>query len=135
MTREDRASEIQDQAVYLNQLLDVVLAQPGYTAGTRLVLFGFSQGVATAWRWFSQGRIVPHHLVLWAGSIPPEPIHHKPMPHTLVAWGDSDPFLPIDQVPDKLQALDALGLSYQPLPYRGGHTLPPDALRALQEKL
>ena len=71
MTREDRDHEIVDQAEYLDRLAEHLRQQ--CPTGTPLSVLGFSQGVATACRWALSTTTEMEHLVLWAGTIPPEP--------------------------------------------------------------
>ncbi|MGV3636366.1 MAG: alpha/beta hydrolase, partial [Flavobacteriales bacterium] len=70
MTREDRENEINDQTGYLDALVDAVR---GTRNNVPIHVLGFSQGVATACRWSLLGRTSMQRLVLWAGSLPPEP--------------------------------------------------------------
>ncbi|MBK9060595.1 MAG: phospholipase [Flavobacteriales bacterium] len=79
MTREDRDHEIMDQTAYLDRLADHLL--PQCPPGTPLSVLGFSQGVATACRWALSSKVTMDRLVLWGGTIPPEPdasaLHEK----------------------------------------------------------
>lgn len=68
MTKEDRLHDIADHIAYLNQLH---LTEPMAFANRR-VLLGFSQGAATAVRYFCATNIRFERLVLWAGSFPPD---------------------------------------------------------------
>ena len=71
MTREDHLIEIDDYVRSLDALQHQVRAgSNGATA--RVVVLGFSQGVATAFRWACRGRIRPDVLVAWAGPLPAE---------------------------------------------------------------
>lgn len=135
MTREDRLSEIVDQRIYLDGLLEHICAHYPLAADHTLTVFGFSQGVATAWRWVRQGRVQPHHLVLWAGGVPQEPLPPDKTPRLVVAWGTEDPYLPLDQVPQKLANLDSLHYPFTTLEYLGGHTIPGPALISLAQML
>jgi len=68
MTKVDRLDEIEDQIQYLDQLhLQLINLAPPHT---KINLLGFSQGVATAWRWMTKSEATPDNFVLWAGSIP-----------------------------------------------------------------
>ncbi|MHC2990275.1 phospholipase/carboxylesterase, partial [Pontibacter sp. HJ8] len=68
MTKEDRLSEIDDQATYLNLLLQELLSQ--IPADVRVTVLGFSQGGATVSRWLASGNVPVHRLILWAASFP-----------------------------------------------------------------
>ena len=69
MTKEDRESEIADQTTYFDSLATHFLAQ---FPTAKLHLLGFSQGIATAWRWLFNGQYDLASLTLWAGQVPQE---------------------------------------------------------------
>lgn len=71
MTKEDRLSEIDDYVDYLDRLLEFALSR-AEAEDIEITVLGFSQGVATAWRWMRKGKVRPANFVLWAGSIPDE---------------------------------------------------------------
>lgn len=71
MTKIDRLAEIRDQQAFLNQLYEQIMDR-FKGKKVRFFLFGFSQGVATAWRWLKSSQIQPQHLIIWAGSVPEE---------------------------------------------------------------
>jgi predicted esterase len=96
MTSHQRLDEIEDYLNYLEKLHQGILAQ--LPANVKVVLFGFSQGVATICRFAMMRNPHFHELVLWAGPIPTEftpedfgkkltgkPVH--------VAVGNADPFV------------------------------------------
>jgi predicted esterase len=68
MTKQDRLHEIADYSNYLQGLVDQYL--PLCQADTKVVAFGFSQGVATVWRWMMDKRPSLHSLIMWAGMTP-----------------------------------------------------------------
>ena len=73
MTRDDRANEINDHLTYLNKwwsILDI-----DETASVTLI--GFSQGVATAARWLSDGMKVDK-VIFASGTLPVEWNQQKP---------------------------------------------------------
>jgi predicted esterase len=65
MTREDRENEIADYVAYLNTLYDSFLLN-NYKA--KIVVLGFSQGVATVSRWMYQNPRKLDSLVFYAGE-------------------------------------------------------------------
>lgn len=69
MTKEDRESEIADQSNYFDALSAHFLAKH---PAAKLHLLGFSQGIATAWRWICFGQYNIQSLCLWAGEVPKE---------------------------------------------------------------
>ncbi|MEM6342886.1 MAG: alpha/beta hydrolase [Bacteroidota bacterium] len=70
MTREDRLHEIEDQFQYLENLYQHLKDQ--LSPEVKWHLFGFSQGVATVWRWLLKGSIAPRSLTICCGIVPME---------------------------------------------------------------
>ncbi|MEL7532619.1 MAG: hypothetical protein AAFN10_14975 [Bacteroidota bacterium] len=70
MTREDRLHEIEDQLQYLQNLYHHLKEQ--LSPNVKWHLFGFSQGVATVWRWLLKGSIKPASLTICCGLLPEE---------------------------------------------------------------
>lgn len=75
MTREDRLDEIDDYANYLQTIYDMFV--PQLAEDVEIVLFGFSQGVATQCRWIMQKFPRFDHLIMWAGFMP-EDLDYRP---------------------------------------------------------
>jgi predicted esterase len=70
MTKEDRENDIKDYINFLDEVMDIVKAQV-VNSSTKVIAFGFSQGVATVSRWvFNTKGHHPDELVLWAGLFP-----------------------------------------------------------------
>lgn len=76
MTKEKRASEIDDYVRFLDQVYMEIAGQVPEDA--RITVLGFSQGATTAWRWAQAGGIKPEHFINWAGSVPDEHIAVDP---------------------------------------------------------
>ena len=105
MTSHHRLDEIHDYCRYLDQ----VLAHYTEGASCKVILFGFSQGATTLYRWLHASRMEIHAFVNWAGWIPddldlsemsdilPESNHH-------FIYGDEDQFLSQERI-DKLSRL------------------------------
>ncbi|MCT4624272.1 MAG: alpha/beta hydrolase [Schleiferiaceae bacterium] len=71
MTKEERLRDIDDYCQYLNQLIKSVESQ--LSKNVNIHLFGFSQGLATAFRWanvFDGSNLKSLHG--WAGTFPPD---------------------------------------------------------------
>ena len=135
MTREDRDAEIADHVHYL----DLVAAEVRHHlagASPRIVVLGFSQGVATVCRWLAVSELRADQLVLWGGLIPPEldaaawaeRLHEASI--TLVA-GDEDELLTPKLVAREAERLSAAGVAFTMQRFAGGHTIDADALEAL----
>jgi predicted esterase len=72
MTKEDRITDISDYVRYLDELRRSRLASDGPLPQ---VLLGFSQGVATAFRWLALGEGGPgswQGIIAHSGIIPPD---------------------------------------------------------------
>lgn len=69
MTKEARELDIQDNLVWLNALLNEL--QKSYSP-KKITLLGFSQGAATAARWYQQNPTAFDQLILWAAVFPPD---------------------------------------------------------------
>lgn len=67
MTKEERETDISDNLMYLNSLYNHF-----YLQDKKIVLLGFSQGGATAARWFAHSPKLFHHLIMWATVFPPD---------------------------------------------------------------
>ena len=74
MTRDDRASEINDQLAYLNKWWNSLNIDETIS----VTLIGFSQGVATAARWLGNGMKVDK-VIFSSGTLPTEWTHNKPL--------------------------------------------------------
>lgn len=135
MTRQHRETEIADYTAYLQQLHTRILAE--LPAEVAVTLFGFSQGVATVLRWIARYQPHSHRLIAWAGLLPED----LPYADFQAYWtdkqrwfccGDADPFL----TPDRLAALEALftahHLTFERLPFQGGHEVPAGVLEGLR---
>jgi predicted esterase len=69
MTKEGREMDIDDNLHNLNQLLSHIMEKHVFE---EIFLLGFSQGGATAARWYHQGPSRFKQFVLWASVFPPD---------------------------------------------------------------
>lgn len=136
MTREDRLTDIEDQRVFLDAVFKKVLPN-GLPAGVRLVLFGFSQGTATAWRWAIGSELPFHHMVLWAGSIPlePHPAGFFEGKSLELYLGLQDEIIPPARAEQYVAELAEKGIHPTVTWYPGDHTVPEAPLQALAARL
>jgi len=70
MTREAREREIADYVAYLDTVAHWLRRELGCELAP--CVLGFSQGVATAWRWTALGQVQPRRLVCFGAGIPPD---------------------------------------------------------------
>ncbi|MFI5279268.1 MAG: alpha/beta hydrolase [Gemmatimonadales bacterium] len=133
MTREDRLVEIEDYVRYLDALQHEVLSGLDRRR-VRVVLLGFSQGVATALRWSCLGRMQPDLLVAWAGALPME-LDEKCVAHlrgrVVRVIGNGDDLATEEAVTAEDARWARLGLGAETVRFNGGHELNAEVLLAL----
>ncbi|WP_162427174.1 alpha/beta hydrolase [Pontibacter pudoricolor] len=138
MTKEDRLTEIEDQAAYLTLLLQTQLQQ--LSAEVRVTIVGFSQGGATVSRWLASGAAPVHRLILWAASFPEDidftagKAAFTNLPVAIV-YGTQDEFITPESLQKKQQLLSELGIAPQFYTFEGGHTLDAATLVKINEQL
>lgn len=69
MTKEERLTDISDTINYLNTLYSHVSQQ---FEVNQISILGFSQGAATAARWFYSDEKLASELIIWASVFPPD---------------------------------------------------------------
>ena len=135
MTREAREREIADYVAYLDEVALWIRRELGCEL-TPTVL-GFSQGVATAWRWTVLGSVRPMRLIACGAGIPPD-LDLAPVRAKLAATqldfvrGSEDSYHTAEWAARDRARLAELGLACQLHEFAGGHELPPDLLRGLE---
>ena len=135
MTSEDRDAEINDYIGYLDLLHDEIFGVVE-RAKVRVWALGFSQGVATVARWVVRGKVDPQRVVLCSGMLPAELDQRAASrlsanaPLTLT-FGDSDEVAPLERVLAEETKLKHLGIPYEIIRFKGGHTITPELLTRL----
>jgi predicted esterase len=135
MTREDRQHEIDDYVRYLDRLAEDVLGPPG-APRPRIVVLGFSQGVATATRWVVHGAVRPDRLLLWGDFTPPDLDLSRAREaladvEVVTVRGTEDPALSSRLAEEEAVRLAKAGLHVRAVRYDGGHDIDADTLVAL----
>lgn len=135
MTRQDREQAIADNMVYCDRVLDVLLEND---IGSRfpettpdVVLLGFSQGVAMAYRAALLGRHRVAGIIAVGGDIPPD-VKSVPVerwPRVFVAAGRTDHWFTPDKVAADEAFLQRHGVTHTLLRYDAGHVFT-DEVRA-----
>lgn len=137
MTKVDRIDEIQDQIGYLDQLHSFITSQA--SSHVQIHLLGFSQGVATAWRWMAKGKITPHNFILWAGSIPTQNsegwIQQFRNMGFYGALGDQDQYIAEDKAIHYKAQLLELHPKMQFFRFSGGHAIDLPTLHQIHQKI
>ena len=136
MTREDRENEIRDYVRYLDQLTATIVRQNEGGKPPRLMLFGFSQGVATVCRWFTLGKTEPDAVVLWSGHVPfdlnvdvaADRWRSTPV---FVVWGSEDAKVNAPGIERDRVRFESAGVSSSRLEFQGGHELDAPTLQQL----
>jgi predicted esterase len=127
MTKDDRELEIEDQTEYINAVLADCGVNPK-SKNQRFIVLGFSQGTATAVRWFANSGIRPAELVLWAGSFPHDvdTSQHQDIfsgLSTHFVHGTEDPFLQNVNVSEKTAEFEKMGMNVSVWPFDGKHAM------------
>lgn len=138
MTRHQRLDEIEDYVNYLQTLHRIILAQ--LLPEVKVILFGFSQGVATICRFIERRQPHFHELVFWAGRIPDdltfekfgETVNQRPV-H--VVLGNADPFVTPEGIAEQRQFIEAAGLNICKLDFEGKHHIPESVIIELSNRL
>ena len=128
MTSLDREQAIQDNLVYVTQVLGKLRADRGTG---RLVYAGFSQGAVMAWR--AAARCGPCGGLIVLGGDLPQDVAEAPdleLPPILLGRGVQDPLYTALQLEKDLAALSARGIRAEVVRFEGGHAWAPDFLSA-----
>jgi predicted esterase len=135
MTREDREREIEDHVRYLDALYTAIRKERG-RARARVVVLGFSQGVATVCRWLARGSVRADRLVLWGGRLPVDifPMAatspFRSLSVTLVV-GTADDFVSPLLAAEQEALLRTEKLAFEVCRFDGGHSLDAGMLRRI----
>ncbi len=133
MTKEAREQDIQDNMNYLKQLLDNLTSKKSFE---KIILLGFSQGGATATR-FYVNQLNIHHLILWACVFPPdlhieEEINFEPNKNYFVLGSEDQYFNETEQI-NTIKFYKKK--NFKILQYYGNHSIEPSILNDLLNKL
>jgi predicted esterase len=119
MTRQDRELAIADNVEYV----DRALAEVGIEAP--VVFFGFSQGVAMAFRAALVGRQEAAGIVALAGDIPPElkepGVTARRWPPVFIATGSRDTWFTPARLAGEVSFLESRQVPHEALVFEGGH--------------
>jgi predicted esterase len=123
MTKEERLCDIADTLHFLNRLY----AQfSGQFALENIRILGFSQGAATAARWFYSSDKLAHELIIWASVFPPDlAISDEINPTTnfnaKFVIGNQDEYFNAEQQKELIQFYDAKG--FKVFKFEGKHDI------------
>jgi len=126
MTKQDRLHEVKDYCNYLQGLLDRYL--PLCHKNTKVMAFGFSQGVATVWRWMIRNKPQLHALIMWAGMTPEdlnflEDSEYLSTISIFSVHGTQDQYLTEDRVNFQLRLEKEQQLNIEHFTFEGKHLI------------
>lgn len=134
MTKEDRENEINDYINFLNNIYSKYSSQ--VSDKIKITLFGFSQGCATASRWFVNSNFNNAELILWGSFIPPdidyEKLRSKLKTNLKIIIGDEDEFIPEDRIKLGEEILKKKKINYELIKYPGKHDVQPGLFNQLK---
>ena len=134
MTREAREADIADNVAYLDRLYQQVFTSVTRES-VRVVVLGFSQGVATACRWLALGSARAESLVLWAGPLPPDLGRDAAARLTATkiirVVGDNDDMASAEAVTAENALAERLGIAATLVRFAGGHEIDAETLKGL----
>ena len=131
MTKHNRENEIKDYLAYLDQLYAEVRNK--YKAARSFSVLGFSQGTATASRWFAASGHQLDHLLLTAGYVAEDADLHA-LKNKLGEGeinffvGKNDSYMKTEKVEAHKKFLEGNGLPYTVQEFDGGHEIPKEML-------
>jgi predicted esterase len=130
MTREARMDDIQDNLVYLKSLTDYFVSKKSFKT---ISLLGFSQGGATASRFYSNYFKEFDTCILWASVFPddvPLEIENKILNYQFVV-GTEDPYFSQNSIEKLLDEYQKLNIKTHL--FKGTHTIDIELLNQLFE--
>ena len=138
MTKGDRLDEIADYSNYLSSLYHNYKDQ--LTTDVKVILFGFSQGCATAIRWPMEKFPAFDTLVLWGGMIP-EDLDY--IPHQdywsskkiYAVHGTADQFITSKRLDFHRNLIQRQKLIVEERSFDGGHVIDRNSLQTLFEDI
>jgi predicted esterase len=121
-------------------LLDGILELELKDFKGKIILFGFSQGVATVSRWYMMGKVKPHVFIMWAGVFPPDlPMKKEKWifndSKNFVVIGEEDEFFPEERRKQIIHEIEQKGIKFDLLTFSGKHVIYPPALLELKNRL
>jgi len=135
MTKEDRECDIKNYLAYLDEVLKSVLNQRK-SAPNEIRILGFSQGVATACRFYAHTKLPISRLLLWAGALPPDLDLRamrikKTHAQIILLTGDEDPYMKEGAYDSSEQVLNELHIPFEQRSFTGGHEIKEEVLKSL----
>lgn len=132
MTKEDRESDITDNLNWLTQLYDEITEQKTFK---KTILLGFSQGGASAARWYYSNKVHFDQLILWASVFPPdlEKPQIKSKSNNYFVIGADDEFYNAEAQKAEIEFYKTIG--YETLLFSGKHDIEISTLNRILEEI
>lgn len=130
MTKEDREITIADNAAYVSSV--IAAARRELPCAAPMVMVGFSQGAAMAWRAAMRGGWPCHGVIALGGDIPADALEPPPLawPRILLGRGTEDPWYTADKLAQDRQALASRGAHAEVCEFAAAHEWHVDFHRA-----
>jgi predicted esterase len=138
MTKGDRWHEINDHCNWLDIIYDKYV--PQMSDQVQITILGFSQGVATVFRWAQSRTRACDNLIAWAGRIP-EDVSYKAVQEYVdtkkiyFVYGLQDEFLTEKRVIFFRTEMKELGLNVEEITFDDKHVVDRPTLKLLGEKI
>ncbi|OFY94698.1 MAG: hypothetical protein A3K10_14450 [Bacteroidetes bacterium RIFCSPLOWO2_12_FULL_31_6] len=129
MTKHQREEEILDYTNYLQLLYENVLKE-NHCGKPKINVLGFSQGGATAFRWFAAKKFNCTNFILWA-SVFPDDLTFDVIPKTtnvFLIYGTHDEFLTEERVVAVKKQLADSSMNCKIITFDGPHDIPKEVL-------
>jgi len=132
MTKEARELDITENSIALDALLKEIKSRYNFT---KVILLGFSQGGATAARWFFQSPKSVDNLILWASVFPPdlEKPTITPNASNYFVLGNQDEYYTEEQQISEIDSYEKMG--FQTVQYKGKHAIDKGVLADILNRL
>lgn len=119
MTRQDRDLAIADNIAYVRGALE----HAGFTPRHQVVMVGFSQGAAMAYRAALHSLYPVSGIVALGGDIPPELKADSALtwPQILIGVGEREEWYAGEKLDDDLAFLTTRGIEHEVVRFAGGH--------------
>jgi predicted esterase len=137
MTKEDRLNEINDYANYLQKLYKRITAQA--PEEVNIILFGFSQGGSTVYRWITSKFPYFDVYINWAGWIPEDIDYSSSLDYLnskkiFFLYGLEDSFLPQEKIAELNTFCQDNKLKVKFYHFDGKHRIKTDFLKSFLQK-
>ncbi|MHA7830034.1 MAG: alpha/beta hydrolase [Flagellimonas sp.] len=134
LTKENTATEVKNVLNYI----DAVLKAEKIPEDMNLILFGFSQGVSVATRWWASKKTNCKLVALYAGGIPNELtandfefVDHDSTEIKLI-YGNEDKYLTPDRLKgEKIKIEKLFKGKAETITFNGGHEVKPEIIKDL----